>query len=77
MPNWQKDFFNKTIHRYSHLLEQFVDERIILFLERSPDLTILDYFIVPYLKNTIFKIRHNTISVLHSPITHCCADLTP
>lgn len=57
-------------------LEQFFDTRIINFPPRSPDLTILDYFIFPYLKNTIFKTRHHTIEELRNAIMNSCADIT-
>ncbi|KAI4460770.1 transposable element tc3 transposase-like protein [Holotrichia oblita] len=57
-------------------LQQFFDTRIFNFPARSPDLTILDYFIFPYLKNTIFKIRHQTIEELRNAIVNSCADIT-
>ena len=58
-------------------LQQFFDDRIMNFSPRSPDLTILDYFIFPYLKNTIFKTRHHTIAELCNAIRDSCADITP
>jgi hypothetical protein len=44
--------------------KEFLDIRVEEFLARSPDLTIMDYFMCPYLKNTVFKSTSHTIQEL-------------
>ena len=65
-------------------LRQFFGDRIISlrcapeFLLRSPDLTILDYFVFPYLKNRIFKNPVQTLEqLLQLRITEQSALITP
>lgn len=61
-------------------LQQFYDNRIIskdLWPPRSPDLTPLDYFLFPHLKNTIFKEPIHTIEDLKTRITEECNRITP
>lgn len=58
-------------------LSEFFDNRIVNFPPRSPDLTIMDYFIFPYLKNTIFKNPVHTLEELMNAITNTCNSITP
>lgn len=64
-------------------LRQYFDDRVISlhsqpeFPPRSPDLTLLDFFAFPHLKNTIFKTRINTIEELRERIQQECANITP
>jgi hypothetical protein len=51
-------------------LHEFFDDRLVNFPPRSPpDLTILDYFVFPYLKNNVFKNKPGTIPELMQAIT--------
>ncbi|RZB66634.1 hypothetical protein BDFB_013609, partial [Asbolus verrucosus] len=52
----------------SEFLREFYDERIVDFPPRSPDLTILDYYVFPHLKNTIFKSSRHTVEELMEAI---------
>jgi hypothetical protein len=80
MINCKKDIFNKTVQQpTAHttretlgLLHEFLDDGIVNFPPRSPDLTILDYFVFPYLKNNVFKKRAGTIPELMQAITDTC-----
>jgi hypothetical protein len=38
-------------------LKEFFDTRVVEFSTRSLDLKIMDHFIYPHLKNTVFRIR--------------------
>lgn len=64
-------------------LRQFFDDRLISlrcvpeFPPRSPDLTILDYFVFPHLKNIIFKTPVHTLPELRNRIVEECANITP
>jgi hypothetical protein len=49
-------------------IHEFYDDRIIKFPPRSPDLTILDFFIFPYVKNTIFKNNPHNLGELQEAI---------
>jgi hypothetical protein len=71
MMNCKKDIFNKTMpqHTLVSLLHEIFDDRLVNFPPRSPDLTILDYFVFPYLKNNVFKNKPGTIPELMQAIT--------
>lgn len=64
-------------------LRQFYENRLISlrcdpeFPPRSPDLTLVDYFLFPHLKNTIFKNTINNVQELRDRITEECARVTP
>ncbi|RZC36026.1 DDE 3 domain containing protein [Asbolus verrucosus] len=45
---------HKTHATIEFLMNEFYDERIVNFPPRSPDVAILDYYVFPHLKNTIF-----------------------
>jgi hypothetical protein len=66
----QEEYFqqdNATAHTTGEtlgLLYEFFDDRVVNFPPRSPDLTILDYFVFPYLQNNVFKNRLGTIPEL-------------
>jgi hypothetical protein len=48
-------------------LQQFLDDRLIcrdIWRARTPDLTPLDYYLFPHLKNTVFKAPVHTIDDL-------------
>lgn len=72
-----------TARETLHYLREFFDDRIISigsepeFPPRSPDLTVLDFFIFPHLKNTIFKTPVNTVEDLKNRIREECANITP
>jgi hypothetical protein len=51
-------------------IHEFYDDRVIQFPPRSPDLTILDFFIFPYLKNTIFKNNPHNLEELQEAISN-------
>jgi hypothetical protein len=51
---------NATVHSARQTIanfKEFLDIRVEEFRARSPDLTIMDYFMCPYLKNTV-STRH-------------------
>jgi hypothetical protein len=59
---FQKD--NATPHKTKQTMErihEFYDNRAVQFPPQSSDLTFLDNFIFPYLKNTVFKNNIPTI----------------
>jgi hypothetical protein len=61
-------------------LATFFDDRIIsrgLWPARSPDLTPLDYFLFPYLKNIFSKKPINPLQDLPSRIVEECQRITP
>jgi hypothetical protein len=61
-------------------LRQFFGDRLIsrdLWPARSPDLTPLDYYLFPHLKNTIFKEPVHTIDDLKIRIREECERVTP
>lgn len=61
-------------------LRQFYDERLISqdrYPPRSCDLTVLDYFLFPLLKNTIFKTPVHTLEDLQQRIVEECNKITP
>lgn len=61
-------------------LRQFYDERLISdgrYPPRSCDLSPLDYFLFPLLKNTIFKNPVQTLDVLQERIVENCLAVTP
>ncbi|RZC41920.1 hypothetical protein BDFB_015142, partial [Asbolus verrucosus] len=64
-------------------LREFYDDRLIssytdhIYPSRSPDLTPLDYFLFPTLKNTIFKQPVHTIDDLKERISQECASVSP
>lgn len=64
-------------------IRQFFGDRVISlgcrpeFPPRSPDLTPLDYFLFPHLKNTIFKTPIPNVEELRDRITEVCANITP
>lgn len=64
-------------------LREFFDDRLISlhtqveFPPRSPDLTIMDYFVFPYLKNRIFRTPVLNLQELQERITQECANITP
>lgn len=72
-----------TAQETLNYLREFFDDRIISlrsnpeFPPRSPGLTILDYFIFPYLKNNVYKTPINNIEELQNRITEQCANITP
>jgi hypothetical protein len=45
-------------------LKKFFNARVVEFPARSPDLTVMDYFIYPHLKNTVFRSTRHTIEEL-------------
>jgi glycosylphosphatidylinositol transamidase (GPIT) subunit GPI8 len=57
-------------------IHEFYDDRIIKFPPRSPDLTILDFFIFPYVKNTIFKNNPHNLEELQEAISNACNAIT-
>ena len=64
-------------------LGEFFDRRIISinadiqFPPRSPCLTIVDYFVFPYLKNRIFRTPVANLQALQQRIVDECASITP
>lgn len=64
-------------------LREFFDDRLISlhteveFPPRSPCLTIMDYFIFPYLKNKTFATPVNNLQELQQRIVQQCATITP
>lgn len=64
-------------------LREFYDDRLISlrcipeYPPRSPDLTILDFFIFPHLKNRVFKNPIQTLPELRNRIAEECALITP
>lgn len=71
---------NATAHKTREtmeLLHEFFDNRIVDFPPRSPDLTIMDYFIYPHLKNRVFTNRPHTIEELTDAIRNVCEEITP
>lgn len=79
----QAGFFqqdNATAHTAREtigFLREFFGDRIVDFPARSPDLTILDYYVFPYLKNTIFKNRHHHLEEVMEGIVHTCNAIDP
>jgi hypothetical protein len=60
-----------------HIPKEFFDTRVVEFPARSPDPTIVDYFIYQHLKNTVFRSTRHTIEELCGAIRHVCANITP
>jgi hypothetical protein len=60
-------------------LKKIFDARVVEFPARSPALTIMDYFIYPHLKNTVFRSTRHTIEELceAKSIRDICANITP
>lgn len=64
-------------------LREFFDNRLISlhtqveFPPRSPCLTIMDYFVFPYLKNRIFRTPVPNLQELEQRIVEECATITP
>ena len=64
-------------------LREFFDDRLISlhteieFPPRSPCLTIMDYFVFPYLKNKIFATPIHNLKELQQRIVQQCATITP
>jgi hypothetical protein len=56
--------------RQGKLWLEFTSFSVIQFPPRSPDLTILDFFIFPYLKNTIFKNNPHNLEELQEAISN-------
>jgi hypothetical protein len=70
---------NATAHKTRETMarmHEFYDDRVIQFPPRSPDLTILDFFIFPYLKNTIFKNNPHNLEELQEAISNACNAIT-
>jgi hypothetical protein len=70
---------NATAHKTRQTMErihEFYDDRVVQFPPRSPDLTILDYFIFPYLKNTVFKNNPHNLEELQEAIANACNAIT-
>lgn len=70
---------NATAHKTRESLtriREFYDNRVIEFPPRSPDLTILDYFIYPYLKNTVYKNNPQNLEELQEAISNACNAIT-
>jgi hypothetical protein len=57
-------------------IHEFYNDRVIQYPPRSPDLTILDFFIFPYLKNTIFKNNPHNLEELQEAISNACNAIT-
>lgn len=79
MGHFQQDSARPHIaHETIRYLEQFFGNRLIstdLFPPRSCDLTPLDYFLFPYLKNSIFKNQVHTIDDLRNGIIRQCEEI--
>ncbi|RZC38676.1 DDE 3 domain containing protein, partial [Asbolus verrucosus] len=64
-------------------LREFYDDRLISlrsvpeYPSRYPDLTPLEYVMIPHLKNTIFKTSFETIQELRRSIAEECTSITP
>ncbi|XP_031333083.1 uncharacterized protein LOC116163333 [Photinus pyralis] len=61
-------------------LEQFYDNRLIskgLWPPRSPDLTPLDFFLFPTLKNNVFRNRLHTLDELRAAIIEELERISP
>lgn len=68
------------IQPYNRYLEEFYEDRLItmeIWPPRSPDLTPLDFFLVGYLKNTIFKNRLHNLNQLEAAIQEEVQNITP
>ena len=72
-----------TAHTARHTiqyLEQYFPERLIskgLWPSRSPDLTPLDFYLFPYLKNTVHQQQINNLEELQNRITELIAQVQP
>lgn len=61
-------------------LHQFFPDRLIsvgLWPSRSPDLTPLDFFLFPYLKNTIYRNQIQNLQQLRNAIEEAIANIGP
>jgi hypothetical protein len=58
-------------------LKEFFDTQVVEFPARPLDLTIMDYFIYPHLKNTVFRSTRHTMEELCEIIRDVCANITP
>jgi hypothetical protein len=80
MTNFCMGTSNRTMHqltRQGKLWLEFTSFMMIEFnFAISPDLKILDFFIFPYVKNTIFKNNPPNLGELQEAISNACNAIT-
>jgi hypothetical protein len=67
----------RSVRQTIAYLKELFDTQVVEFLANLLDLTIMDYFIYPHLKNTVFRSTRHTIEELCDVIIDVCANITP